>query len=91
MTKRHRDDEIPEIPMLGAIMRCARWHREWHICLIPLPGEKRRAWKDDREEMQRGEFLPCETKTQGKFPYVTDPRKIFFFKNTQKLCNMHNI
>ena len=38
MTKRHRDDEILEIPMLGAIMRCARWHREWHIYLIPLPG-----------------------------------------------------
>ncbi len=38
VTKRHRDDDIPEIPMLEAIMRCARWHREWHIYLIPLPG-----------------------------------------------------
>jgi hypothetical protein len=39
----HRDDEIPEIPMLGAIMRCARWHREWHIYLIPLLDGSRRA------------------------------------------------
>jgi len=63
VTKRHRDDEIPEIPMLGAIMRCARWHREWHIYLIPLPGGRRRVWKGAREEMKRGEFLPYETKT----------------------------
>jgi hypothetical protein len=60
VTKRHRDDEILEIPMLGAIMRCARWQREWHICLIPLPG----GWKKG--------LLPEKIKFNLIFPKYLD-------------------